>query len=117
MIEVNSKSNIFCIFNLFKKHNHFLIRWFFWGIKRYWAITSTFNRQKKIYVDFKTSSAKDIDEFLMLLYRISFFSDIDNLINADLRTNYNSYEFMFRKIYLLNEKEYLSERMIKELIA
>ena len=118
MIEVDNKSSIFNIFSVFKKHNHFIIRWFFWSIKRYWVITSTFNRQKKVYIDFRTSSAKEIDQFLELLYNINFHADICNLINADLRTSNRSYyEYMFRKIYLLDEKEYLSERMIEELVS
>jgi len=113
MIEVDNKSSIFNIFSVFKKHNHFIIRWFFWSIKRYWVITSSFN----IYIDFRTSSAKEIDQFLELLYNVNFHSNISNLINADLRISNRFHEYMFRKIYLLDEKEYLSERMIKELVS
>lgn len=117
MIKIDRQSSIFYIFELFK-NNSFIVKLYFrFFIGRYWFLKRAYYEEDEVYIDLKTASRKEVDFFLQELYNIYYYANINNVVNSSLRDTNKVSRYIFYSIFILDEKEYLVTKTMKELVA
>lgn len=120
MIEIENRDSILRIFYALESPRYnFLLKIFFRFFGRYWLIRNTFGAERKppLYIDLRTASKGEVAVFLRELSNINFYSDFSNLIGMSLSSQNKSYDYIFTKVFILDEKEYVITRTMKELVA